>query len=49
MNAGVRFVTEMRVMRAFTALWDEICRTRYGVEEEKFRRFRYGVQVNRLA
>ena len=48
MNAGIRFVTEMCKMRAFTELWDEICRERYGVEEEKFRRFRYGVQVNSL-
>ncbi|WP_246832688.1 protein meaA [Thioclava sp. F28-4] len=47
-NAGIRFVTEMCKMRAFTELWDEICRERYGVEEEKFRRFRYGVQVNSL-
>ncbi|MDX1710429.1 MAG: protein meaA [Rhodovibrionaceae bacterium] len=47
-NAGVRFVTEMCKMRAFTELWDRICRERYGVEEEKFRRFRYGVQVNSL-
>ncbi len=47
-NAGVRFVTEMCKMRAFTELWDEICRDRYGVEDEKLRRFRYGVQVNSL-
>ncbi len=47
-NAGIRFVTELCKMRAFTELWDEICRERYGVEEEKFRRFRYGVQVNSL-
>ncbi|MFD2204411.1 methylmalonyl-CoA mutase family protein [Kiloniella antarctica] len=47
-NAGVRFVTELCKMRAFTRLWDEICRERYGVEEEKYRRFRYGVQVNSL-
>jgi len=47
-NAGIRFVTEMCKMRAFVDLWDEICRERYGVEEEKFRRFRYGVQVNSL-
>ncbi|PJE28714.1 (R)-ethylmalonyl-CoA mutase [Pseudooceanicola antarcticus] len=47
-NAGIRFVTEMCKMRAFTDLWDEICRERYGVEEEKYRRFRYGVQVNSL-
>ncbi|NRA99717.1 MAG: protein meaA [Rhodobacteraceae bacterium] len=47
-NAGIRFVTELCKMRAFTELWDEICRTRYGVEDPKFRRFRYGVQVNSL-
>ncbi|UFS66296.1 protein meaA [Paracoccus denitrificans] len=47
-NAGIRFVTELCKMRAFTELWDEICRERYGIEEEKFRRFRYGVQVNSL-
>ncbi|MEM9013114.1 MAG: protein meaA [Pseudomonadota bacterium] len=47
-NAGIRFVTEMCKMRAFVTLWDEICRERYGVEEPKFRRFRYGVQVNSL-
>ncbi len=47
-NAGIRFVTELCKMRAFTELWDEICRERYGVEDEKFRRFRYGVQVNSL-
>ena len=47
-NAGIRFVTEMCKMRAFVELWDEITRERYGVEEEKFRRFRYGVQVNSL-
>ncbi len=47
-NAGLRFVTEMCKMRAFCELWDEICRTRYGVEEPKLRRFRYGVQVNSL-
>ncbi|MFI0395552.1 methylmalonyl-CoA mutase family protein [Paracoccus jiaweipingae] len=47
-NAGIRFVTEMCKMRAFTELWDEITRDRYGIKEEKFRRFRYGVQVNSL-
>ena len=47
-NAGVRFITEIAKMRAFTELWDEICRERYGVEDEKLRRFRYGVQVNSL-
>jgi (2R)-ethylmalonyl-CoA mutase len=47
-NAGIRFVEEMCKMRAFTELWDEICRDRYGVTDEKLRRFRYGVQVNSL-
>lgn len=47
-NAGIRFVTEMCKMRAFVDLWDEICRDRYGIQDEKFRRFRYGVQVNSL-
>ncbi|WP_378942282.1 methylmalonyl-CoA mutase family protein [Paracoccus sp. R86501] len=47
-NAGIRFVTELCKMRAFTELWDEITRDRYGIEEEKYRRFRYGVQVNSL-
>ncbi len=47
-NAGIRFVTEMCKMRAFTELWDEICRERYGVDDPRYRRFRYGVQVNSL-
>jgi (2R)-ethylmalonyl-CoA mutase len=47
-NAGVRFVTELCKMRAFTELWDEILQERYGVADEKARRFRYGVQVNSL-
>src|SRR4051794_32878076 len=47
-NAGVRFVEEMCKMRAFVALWDEITRDRYGVTDEKMRRFRFGVQVNSL-
>ena len=47
-NAGIRFVTELCKMRAFTELWDEIGRERYGIAEEKHRRFRYGVQVNSL-
>ncbi|WP_148574629.1 protein meaA [Nocardioides caldifontis] len=47
-NAGVRFVEEMCKMRAFVQLWDEITRERYGVTDEKMRRFRYGVQVNSL-
>ncbi len=47
-NAGLKFITELSKMRAFTLLWDEIGRERYGVTDEKARRFRYGVQVNSL-
>ena len=47
-NAGIRFVTEMCKMRAFVDLWDEILEQRYDVQDPKFRRFRYGVQVNSL-
>jgi len=48
LNAGIRFVEETCKVRAMTALWDEICRERYGVEDPNLRRFRYGVQVNSL-
>ncbi len=47
-NAGVRFVGEMCKVRAFTRLWDELLLERYGVTDERQRRFRYGVQVNSL-
>jgi len=47
-NAGLRFITEVCKMRAFTELWDEITRERYGVSDPKQRWFRYGVQVNSL-
>ncbi len=47
-NAGIRFVEEVAKMRAFVELWDRITRERYGVEDPKMRRFRYGVQVNSL-
>jgi len=47
-NAGVRFVTELCKMRAFVDLWEEIGRERYGVQDAKALRFRYGVQVNSL-
>jgi (2R)-ethylmalonyl-CoA mutase len=47
-NAGIKLVTEICKLRAFAELWDELCATRYGVEDEKYRRFRYGVQVNSL-
>ncbi|HWE10084.1 MAG TPA: protein meaA [Solirubrobacteraceae bacterium] len=47
-NAGVRFVEEHAKLRAMARLWDELGQERYGVESEKHRRFRYGVQVNSL-
>jgi (2R)-ethylmalonyl-CoA mutase len=47
-NAGVRFVEEHAKLRAMAQLWDELGRERYGVEDDKHRRFRYGVQVNSL-
>lgn len=47
-NAGIRFVEEMCKMRAFTELWEEITKERYGVKNPKYRVFRYGVQVNSL-
>ncbi|MFD4539123.1 protein meaA [Streptomyces bauhiniae] len=47
-NAGVRFVEEMCKMRAFGRIWDRVTRERYGIENPKQRRFRYGVQVNSL-
>jgi len=47
-NAGIRFVEETCKVRAFTRLWDRICRERYGVDDPSLRRFRYGVQVNSL-
>ena len=48
LNSGIRFVEEICKGRAMAQLWDEITRERYGVQEEKLRRFRYGVQVNSL-
>src|SRR5688572_22065389 len=47
-NAGIRFVEETCKMRAFTQWWDQLCKDRYGVDDPKLRRFRYGVQVNSL-
>jgi (2R)-ethylmalonyl-CoA mutase len=47
-NAGVRFVEEHAKLRAMAQLWDELGRDRYGVLDDKHRRFRYGVQVNSL-
>ena len=48
LNAGIRFVEEICKVRAMASLWDSITRERYGVEDPKWRRFRYGVQVNSL-
>ncbi|MEE8475094.1 MAG: methylmalonyl-CoA mutase family protein, partial [Myxococcota bacterium] len=48
LNSGIRFVEEICKVRAMAELWDELTRERYGVEESKLRRFRYGVQVNSL-
>jgi len=47
-NAGVRFVEEHAKLRAMSQLWDELGQRRYGVRDDKHRRFRYGVQVNSL-
>jgi (2R)-ethylmalonyl-CoA mutase len=47
-NSGARFITEICKLRAMGALWEDICKTRYGVTDPKLRRFRYGVQVNSL-
>jgi (2R)-ethylmalonyl-CoA mutase len=47
-NAGVRFVEEHAKLRAMSILWEEIGRERYGVEDPRHLRFRYGVQVNSL-
>ncbi len=47
-DAGIRFVEEMCKMRVFAEMWDDITKKKYGVMDEKFRRFRYGVQVNSL-
>ncbi len=47
-NAGIRFVEEICKLRALAEIWDDLTAKRYGVKDEKFRRFRYGVQVNSL-
>src|SRR6266513_697979 len=47
-NAGVRFIEEHAKLRAMGILWKELGRERYGVEDERLLRFRYGVQVNSL-
>jgi ethylmalonyl-CoA mutase len=48
LNAGIRFIEEMCKCRAMTQLWHDIGRDRYGIEDEKMLRLRYGVQVNSL-
>ncbi len=48
LNSGIRFIEEVCKCRAMAELWDQILRERYGVEDERLRRFRYGVQVNSL-
>jgi (2R)-ethylmalonyl-CoA mutase len=47
-NAGVRFIEEHAKLRAMAELWDELGRERYDVQDDRHRRFRYGVQVNSL-
>jgi (2R)-ethylmalonyl-CoA mutase len=47
-NAGIRFVEEHAKLRAMSLLWEELGRSRYGVDEDRYLRFRYGVQVNSL-
>ena len=48
LNAGIRFIEEVCKCRAMTQIWDELGRDRYGIDDAKMRRFRYGVQVNSL-
>ncbi|MFM8238148.1 MAG: protein meaA [Actinomycetota bacterium] len=48
LDASIRFVEEVCKVRAFTRLWDRIGLERYGVTDERLRRFRYGMQVNSL-
>jgi ethylmalonyl-CoA mutase len=47
-NAGIRFIEEHAKLRAMGQLWEEIGRERYGVDDDRYLRFRYGVQVNSL-
>jgi ethylmalonyl-CoA mutase len=47
-NAGIRYIEEMAKMRAFNRLWERLAVERYGVSDDKYKRFRYGVQVNSL-
>jgi (2R)-ethylmalonyl-CoA mutase len=47
-NAGIRFIEEHAKLRAMAELWEELGRERYGVDDDRYLRFRYGVQVNSL-
>jgi len=47
-NSGIRYIEETCKMRAFAQLWDRTTAERYGVTDPKFRRLRYGLQVNSL-
>jgi (2R)-ethylmalonyl-CoA mutase len=47
-NAGIRFVEETCKLRAFGRMWNAMVEERYGVDDPKKQRFRYGVQVNSL-
>jgi ethylmalonyl-CoA mutase len=47
-NAGIRFIEEHAKLRAMGRLWEQLGRERYGVEDERYLRMRYGVQVNSL-
>ena len=47
-NSGMKLITETAKMIAFTEMWDEICTKRFKISEPKFKRFRYGMQVNSL-
>ena len=47
-NSGMKFLTETSKMIAFTEMWEDICKTRFKIENPKYRRFRYGMQVNSL-
>ncbi len=47
-NAGIRFVEEHAKLRALGELWEQLGRERYGVEDPRYLRLRYGVQVNSL-
>ncbi|MCC7078858.1 MAG: protein meaA [Acidimicrobiia bacterium] len=47
-DTSIRFVEEVCKMRAFRRMWDGLLLERYGIEDPRMRRYRYGVQVNSL-